>query len=396
MRKVLTIFLDGLRFDSLQYMPFVNSFKHKARLKTQLGYSVTCHGSMYTGVYPDKHGLFFIWKKSLQTSPFKIVNCFKKMRIFDFLPFKLILHKFVSLINKGNTSFFGIPRIVHLPIRYWCNLDVAEKKLWNEDGYIGKYLTIFEILRKNRVKHDVVGMDKSAKEESQIIARYRFHDISAWTYLFMGDVDHFSHRVGQHSPAGIKKLKELDELIRSKYTEYSNCCREDFDFILFSDHGHIPVEKKVDVYQVLKKRGIDLNCYFHITDVNFLRIWVEREDDKKMFENVLVKEFSGMIMTDGLLKKYRLPINREENGNIIFYLDTPYVFSKTIWGYSQKLNSMHGYLPEHSQSDGVFLSNRKIEKEEVSLVDILPSHLSLLKVEIPNCIEGESVWGENE
>ncbi len=62
-KPVLSIFADGVRFDSLQFMPFLNSL-NKAPLETVLGYSITCHPSMYTGVYPDKHKIVFHWVES--------------------------------------------------------------------------------------------------------------------------------------------------------------------------------------------------------------------------------------------------------------------------------------------------------------------------------------------
>ena len=41
-KPVLSIFADGVRYDSIQYMPFVNSL-NSTPLETVLGYSITCH-----------------------------------------------------------------------------------------------------------------------------------------------------------------------------------------------------------------------------------------------------------------------------------------------------------------------------------------------------------------
>jgi len=387
---VLTVFLDGLKADSLEYMPFVNSFAHKARVKTQLGYSVTCHGNMYTGVYPDKHNLWFIWKRCPETSPFRKIALIKYIPFLNTLPGKLALHKFVTLFIK-NTSWFGVPRIIHLPIKYWPNLDVSEKKSWPEEGYIEKYPTIFDILRQNNIGFEIVGMDKSEREESRIVEKHKLSVINPWTYLFMGDVDHFSHVYGQDSDEAIKRLKDIDSLIKRKYNEYTKYV-SDFDFILFSDHGQILVEQKIDIYEIFRRNKVNLNKYFHIVDVNYLRIWVDDIREQKLLENILTDNLKGFVLTPRLLEKYHLPVNPEEYGNIVFYLDAPYVFSKTIWGYSRKMNSMHGYLPEHKESDGVFVSNRPIKKKYVNLVDILPSHLDLFNIRIPDYVDGESVW----
>jgi len=390
-RKMLTIFFDGLKPDSLKYMPFLNSFKYKARLKTLLGYSLACHATMYTGVYPNKHNYWFIWKKSPCSSPFKKIETLKYFPICNILPCKLLIHKVITFFNRDNTSFFGIPKVINLPIKYWHYLDVTEKKMYCEEKYIEKYPTIFDILRREKLDFMVAGMDKSEKEESEIVKRYSFTNVPQWTYLFIGDVDHFSHMYLQNSSKGQKRLKELDNLIKLKYQEFSKYVKN-FHFIVFSDHGHIPVRQRINIYDIYKKNKINLNNFFHIIDVNFLRIWVKHKIKKRILEDILIDNLKGFLIKNQELEKYQLPKNRNEYGDIIFYLDTPYVFSKTIWGYSRKIISMHGYLPEYDDSDGVFISNLPIKKKVVKLVDILPSHLELLNIDIPNYAEGESVW----
>jgi predicted AlkP superfamily pyrophosphatase or phosphodiesterase len=397
MKKLLTLFLDGLKPESLEFMPFLNSFEHKARIETQLGYSVACHANMYTGVFPDKHGLWFVWKRSPQTSPFKNVKFARYLPFINTLPGKLILHKLATISCK-NTSWFGIPRIIHMPVKYWPYIDVSEKKMYCEEGYIEKYPTLFDILRRENVPFEVVGMDKSEKEESRIIEKHRFSQVQQWTYLFMGDVDHFSHKYCQNSKEGIARLRALDALLEKKYAEYSKCV-PDFNFILFSDHGHIPVKLRIDVYAIFREKGIDLKRYLHIIDVNYLRIWVKNNQEKELLEEILVSTLKGFVLTPQLLQKYRLPLDRREHGDIIFYLDAPCIFSKTIWGYSRGIKgysrgikSMHGYLPSYSDSDGVLTSNLRIGSDRISLIDILPSHLQLLNIEIPEYVEGKSIW----
>ena len=74
MKPLLSVFLDGLKPESLEHMPFVNSFTHKSRIKGEFVYSIACHGSMYSGVHTDKHKLWFVWRKSPESSPFKKFN----------------------------------------------------------------------------------------------------------------------------------------------------------------------------------------------------------------------------------------------------------------------------------------------------------------------------------
>ena len=63
MKPLLTVFVDGLRPESVEHMPFVREFCDRARIRTDLGYSVTCDSTMYCGVRPNRHLKWFIWQK---------------------------------------------------------------------------------------------------------------------------------------------------------------------------------------------------------------------------------------------------------------------------------------------------------------------------------------------
>ncbi|MEM2780621.1 MAG: hypothetical protein QW791_07135, partial [Candidatus Bathyarchaeia archaeon] len=54
--------------------------------------------------------------------------------------------------------------------------------------------------------------------------------------------------------------------------------------------------------------------------------------------------------------------------------------------------SMHGYLPDYPDSDGVFISNMRLKKDRMILQDIAPSILQALGLETPKYIDGEPVW----
>ena len=393
MKRLLSVFIDGLKPDSIEYMPFLNSFSHKARIETQLGYSVTCHANIYTGVWPDKHRLWLFWRKASQASPLAKVRHAKYLPFCNSLPVKLLLHRYATTSTRY-TSFFGLPRIVHLPVRYWKYLDVDEKKMPYEEGYISKYPTLFDILREENVTFEVVGMVRSQREQSAMVEKHMFSPEAQWTYLFMGEVDHFSHMYCQDSKEAIVRLRLLDRLLEKKFSEYQKCVPE-FSFVLFSDHGHIPVKTRIDIYSLVRKAGIDLNKFFHIVDTNYLRIWLEDDSDRHLMEKILVENLPGFLLTPELLRQYHLPCDRDIIGDITFYLDAPCIFPRTIWGYSRGINSMHGYLPGYRDSDGVFVSNLPIKSNKLRLIDILPSHLKLLGMPVPVHVQGESVWKEN-
>lgn len=399
MKHALVVFIDGLKPESIEYMPFLNTFTTKRRLKTELGYSITCHASMYSGVYPNKHLRWFIWKYSPETSPFKWI---KKFRI-DYLPknniyLKYACYKITRFFNRDNTAYFSVPFLWNLSIDCWHRFDVDEKKLWNEPNFLEDYPTIFDIARRHNIDYEIIGMVYNAAESSNVIKQHTFNTIKHFTYLFVGDIDPLSHVFGQDSPAVIKRLKSIDKILEEKYTEFEKKI-SDFSFILFSDHGHIKVENEVNLYSFFKSNGKRLNNYIYFIDSNYARFWFRNEREKKEVEKVLLNmDDKGFILTDELLRKYHVDMPDNRYGDLIFYLDKPNIFDRgelVAMGKQRKTSpvSMHGYLPDHPDSDGVFISNRKlINDSHIKLEDITPTILDAFGMKKPDYMSGRVIW----
>jgi hypothetical protein len=394
MKPVLSFFFDALKPSSLEHMPFLNSFAHQRRMRTELGYSVVCHPSMYSGVRPDKHLQWFVWQYSPSTSPFKWGRLFKHLGLVDNVGSRYFLYKTTSLFREKNTAWFGIPLMVNEPLKYWSYFDVVEDRSWDEPGYLPIYPTAFDVLRAHNTGFEIIGMAKGAGDELTQFSQHTFGEIQPWTYFF-GSVDGYSHRYGQDAPETIEHLRQLDRLVEAKFEEYSRRI-SDFDFFCFSDHGHIRVEKQVDIHGIFDEHGHNLHEFITLIDSNYARFWFRNNDEQATVERILATIKEGFTLTPEHGRRYHVNMPDNRYGDLIFYLDTPCIFSKTIWGFSRKQRSMHGYLPENPESDGVFVSNRPmIEGTHVDLVDVLPTLLISLGLPVPDYADGQPLWSEH-
>jgi hypothetical protein len=347
---------------------------------------------MYSGVHPNKHLQWFVWKYDPSTSPFKWARVFKYLGFLDNLGSRYFLHKYTRLFRENNTAWFGVPFLVNLPLRYWPYFNVVEDRAWNEPGYLADYPTVFDILRHHKVDFEVSGMSKNGGDEFEQIGQHKFEEIQPWTYFFLGSVDHYSHHYGQDAPETIDRLRKLDQLVKSKYEEYSRRV-SDFDVFVFSDHGHIRIEKHVDIHAIFRKHGYNLHRFINLIESNYARFWFRNDRERAIVERILSTVAEGFILTEKHYHCYHLQMPDNRYGDLVFYLDAPAIFSKTIWGFSRKQRSMHGYLPEHPGSDGVFLSHRPlVTGSHVELVDVLPTVLTSLDLPIPEYIDGRTLW----
>ena len=395
MKQVLAVFIDGLKYTSLSHMPFVSSFSSKKKLKTILGYSITCHASMYSGLYTDRHLMWFLWKYGPESSPFRWIPDSRFVDIVNSLPSRYFLGKMTRLFSDS-TSYGGVSVMKKSALKNWKYFDTAEKKLWDEVGYLEDSKTIFDFLRDNNKTIDSVGLTDIKNEGGSIkhVEAYTVPDEpSDVTYLFIGDVDHVSHVHSQESPECVDVIKRIDREVERVYSEIKDRTGEAPELVCWSDHGHMKIDEQYDIYEHFSTRGTELDDLIHIIDANFARFWFRDDRERELVTRLLTDMPSGFIMTDDDLEKYRTKMPDRRYGDLIYYLEHPYMFKKTVWGYGLRTRSIHGFLPEHTETEGVFVSNLKVaKKDHVELVDIVPSLLDLLKIDSEVDFDGQSLW----
>jgi predicted AlkP superfamily pyrophosphatase or phosphodiesterase len=263
----------------------------------------------------------------------------------------------------------GYSKILNLPIKFWKYLDINETKYWDEDNYVNQEIkTIFELVRQNDIKHHISRLYKPnlGKINSLEIVDPKDYD---WIYYFIGESDHISHEFAQHSEEGKALLLKLDNFIKDRYKEFENTYKN-FVFIFWSDHGHIPIVKRYNLYKVFKDEKKNLNKFFHIVDSTTVRFWINRFEDFEYIMSVMKGIPEAHLVYDNDFASLNLPKERNIYGDLFYYLDGGVTFTHTIHGHGLKVKSMHGYHPNAEGNDGLFVSNKNIDGRSASLPDI--------------------------
>ncbi|MFC1945251.1 alkaline phosphatase family protein [Chloroflexota bacterium] len=405
MARTFAVFIDALKPESLEHMNFLRSFNSR-RVRTNLGYSNTCHASMYTGVYPNKHQSWFIWRYSQDSSPFKLLRRIGKYKHLNNTYLKFVSYftlQFFSRRERRRQIAGGLPLLVNQPLSNWSYFDPGMISFTNEpNSDIGGYPTIFKILRENRIAvgyHFCSKLTSIGKIIRKVIASYPRQD-DRFDIVFIGELDALSHKYGQDSPRTIKELELLDKALEQGYRELSEKS-PDFCFLLWSDHGQVKVESSVNLYDIFNVAGKSLTDYVHFVDSSFARFWFRNEKERLEIEEILSQlNDKGYILNREFLKRYHLDMPHDDYGQLIYYLDRPYIFASgklTIFGKDEtsQVVSHHSFLPDYPDMDGIFLANRVLSKKletHINLESICASIMDLYDLEIPEYMDGVPVW----
>ncbi len=391
----IVFFMDGVKYDMMKkYMPFLASLNSKP-LQSEFGYSCACHATMYTSRYIEEHGTWFIWKKG-EKSPYKWINYIPGLKYINFLPLKLLLGKVTRKLSK-NTSYSGVPCLVNLPLKYWPLFETTEDVIWNDDKYKPEIPNMFSILKKEKVQHKIVALHSGTQPDDawneEGIVDYKN---DKFVYFFIGYTDNIMHAYGENANESKEYFTKVDSFIKETYKKAKKD-NEDVTILAFSDHGHINIEEpKIDINKYFIQEGKKVNNYIHLIESNFARFWFRNEQEKIEVTKILNKlqnEQLGFILDKEYQKKYHLNMNKEEHGEIVFYLEAPHEFTKTIWGFGKTVKSGHGFEPILPKHYGIFCCNKKLAQdvEFAYLTDVLPS----IMVQLGISREGYILRGKN-
>ena len=358
-KPILLIFLDGLKPENVDKLEILQSLPYKGRIRGKYGYSIACHGSMYTGKEVSEHKNWFVWQRRVGQGYLR--HKIWRLRVFNTLVFRLLWHKF--LIRKerhSNSSFFGIPRVVNLRTKDLSDLLVTERMNYNEYGYMENEKSFLDKFIDKGYSIDFVGFSKKYKEESDILKEWSPKEKFDITYWFLGDVDHFSHKYGQDSAEAKNCFNNLNKILLDAMNTYRSYYQEEPLILAWSDHGHAMINRFTDIYGVEELKPILANTA-HVVDATSIRLWKSFEDDTCWAKKINAFDKHLCPISDKLgiqeMKQSNLWPGDNRFGDVVYMLLKGECFKRTIWGFSSDVVSQHGYNPNDPELDGFYASN---------------------------------------
>ena len=375
MKPVLLIFLDGLMPDRVAELDVLRNLPQQARVVGKYGYSIACHASMYTGKEVSEHKYWFVWQRN-EGRGIAARNRWMRYFPFDNIPARLLYHKFlIKDVKRTNTSFFGIPRTVHCRSKDLVDFNVTEWKNYDEHGYINGEVSFLDLYRNADLTLDLVGFDKLFPNESEALKIWSPDKNAQITYWFIGDVDHFSHKLGQMRKESDLYFKKLNAIMNAAYERFVDVHGEEPVVLAWSDHGHAEVTQYFDAYNLGKETDEILKTTAHIVDATAIRFWRDNQSDDQWAKNMEIFQSKlgkwGDVLDEPRQRELNLWPGDNRYGDVVIALKRGASFKRTIWGFSRGVMSQHGYDPSEPEMDGFVASNAiEFSDERVPITDI--------------------------
>jgi predicted AlkP superfamily pyrophosphatase or phosphodiesterase len=392
--RAMVAFIDGLAYSRVdeEVMPFVGSLP-RLRVLSQAGFSTTCWGNLWTGTYPEHHRHWFQIVRAPERSPFGPAAWVPGF-VYDRMPSlgRMAWQRLLSLRRK-NRSVFGYPFMHFVHPHYWKLFDVVEDRVFGDPGFYAPRKYLFEYLAENGVTTQLLGVHRELRKmqhgvQTLKVQLQRKPDLLNPDFIFMlfGDIDYLAHYTGPDSPQTRARLTEIDSYIRHVY-EASGGDRE---VIVLSDHGHLNIHSKIDLYQYVP----ELLGRVHQVEDMYVRVWTDGGADAQHVAERLSTVPGLHVLSDDDLRRHRLPLDRDRHGHVLGVLDHHLSFLKTSWTRFNKFISDHGYLPDHPDLDAFFAGSFLPEGDgtrQAELVDFLPTLFEVMGLRCDPSVEGRSV-----
>ncbi len=369
MKKLsLFVFIDGFGWQVYNK----HGFNHKAidtrkKLKTTFGFSSGADPSILTGRYPDEHTHWSSFYYDPKNSPFKFCKylSFLPKRIFDRFRPRHYLSRLMKMIN-GYTGYFEIYSVpfAHLPY-----FDYLEKHDYFVPNGILKTDTIFDWCVANNIPYHCSNWRKSETYNINALKEQIDEGEIEFSYLYLPTLDGVMHTYGTEHEKTVEKLKWLEKQIEEVY-EYANDKYDEVSLHIFSDHGMCDTKGSVDLISVIEKSELTYGeDYVAMYDSTMARFWFLTEHSKEKIQNILEQQTSGIIVDDDELKRMNVFFEDRRFGELFFLTNPGILINPSYFGL-KAIPGMHGFHPDHEDSDALMFSSTTIDLNINSITDI--------------------------
>jgi len=349
-KLTVVLLIDALGYEIVQEFDFcAGILERRSALGTVLGYSSAAIPSLLSGVTPSEHGSWAMYRLADGRSPFGY------LRLLPQLPHALEWR--VRWLTRRITDRRGVVRgyydLYDIPVHVLGHFDVAQ----HQDPYVPRGLsreTVFDAFVAGGTPYRL-WYYRTSEEENMPALLDTIDDDARVLFLYTAELDALMHRVGIFHESVASKLKRYERFLEDVL---ETCARRgrDVDIHVLSDHGMTDVDRSVDLWGEMERRGARLGRdYLAFYDSTMARLWCD-DRIRDLAHGYLRDTGTGRLLSDAELEAYGCRFPDARYGGSVFLAEPGVMIVPSFMGQNQ-IAAMHGYDPDDRYSLGCFLTN---------------------------------------
>ena len=366
----LFVLIDALGWELLKEHEFLNDIlPHRQPLRTVLGFSSGAIPTILTGKTPAQTLHWNLFYYDPQGSPFRWLKWFQFLPDFVFehrITQKLVKELGRHVLGMGPLfECFVSPRL--LP---WFNW-VEKKNIYDKGGISGAP-SIFDHLTEQGVPYKVYSYHHQGDKE---ILEQAARDVRSWAanfyFIYLCEIDSLLHSHILDQGKLRESLEHYAALLRSIFHDAQRM-DPNASLTLFSDHGMTPVTDRFDLVGAIEELGFSMpKDYLAVYDSTMARFWFFNAEARTKISQRLSELSCGRILSDAELRALGVFFPDQRYGEIVFLLHPGWLIARSDFnGKGWNPIGMHGYHPDDSYSDGIFLSSEPPPTQIRSVGDV--------------------------
>jgi len=210
--------------------------------------------------------------------------------------------------------------------------------------------------------------------------------------IYLNDIDFYAHIFGIKSRIFFNTLKKIDKNIES-IIKSSHKYGNETNAIIFADHGMAQVNKILCFKDLLNHKEYGKK-FFMALDGTMLRFWYFDDNIRNEIRSLFEDKNYGHFLAESEKQKFHLKFSHNNYFDDVFLLNQGYAIFPNFMSWNQP-KAMHAYDPSYKEQRGalIFSGNSfdSIKTKKATIVDLMPTILEFLNIEIPPTVEGRSL-----
>jgi len=379
-RLTLAFFIDALGWRlAREFGCFREIAPHAYRQRTVLGYSCAAQPTILTGLSPLGHGHWAMFER-VERSELAVLSR------FDVLPKRLSSHRRfrrrLLMWHRKRSGFTGYYNLYRVPLRFFREFDISEKRdIYAPRAFEAGVDSVFDVLARERVPYRVwnwkTGLDDALRElDDALVAG----PPPRFVLLYTAAIDSLLHEHVSEPDVVADALEKLETKL-SRAVAAARESYQEVDVLIFSDHGMAATANEFDLISAIDALGLrQQRDYLAFYDSTMARFWFETDRARQAITDLLQSIACGRVLSDDDLRREGVFFEDGRYGELVFLMDPGTVVIPSYMGARAPVG-MHGYDPEHEDSDAIIMSNVPLSPAPTTIADTFGAMIRLCDLE---------------